>query len=104
MLIGVPAETRPGETRVAATAETVKKLVAGKHEVLVQAGAGVASAQTDEAYVAAGATLVDARAALGADMVLKVRLPSGDELAQMKRGGVLVGTPSSMLAMPMAFR
>lgn len=91
MRIGVPAESRPGETRVAATAETVKKLVAGKHELLVQAGAGLASGQTDEAYVAAGATLVDARAALGADMVLKVRSPSADELAQMKRGCVLVG-------------
>ncbi len=91
MRIGVPAETRPGETRVAATAETVKKLVAGKHEVLVQAGAGEASAQTDEAYTAAGATLADARAALSADMVLKVRAPQADELALMKRGGVLVG-------------
>jgi NAD(P) transhydrogenase subunit alpha len=91
MRIGVPAETRPGETRVAATAETVKKLVAGKHEVLVQAGAGVAAAQTDEAYAAAGATLVDARAAFGADMLLKVRAPAADELALMKRGAVLVG-------------
>jgi NAD(P) transhydrogenase subunit alpha len=91
MRIGVPAETRPGETRVAATAETVKKLVAGKHEVLVQAGAGLASAQTDEAYAAAGASIVDAAAALGADMVLKVRAPTTDELARMKRGAVVVG-------------
>lgn len=91
MRIGVPLETRPGETRVAATAETVKKLVAAKHEVLVQAGAGVNAAQTDAAYAAAGATIVDARAAFGADMVLKVRAPSADELALMKRGTVLVG-------------
>jgi len=91
MRIGVPAETRPGETRVAATAETVKKLVAGKHEVLVQAGAGLASAQTDEAYAAAGASIVDAAAALGADMVLKVRAPSADEMARIKRGAVVVG-------------
>ena len=41
MKIGIPAETRPGETRVAATPETVKKLVAAKHQVIVQAGAGV---------------------------------------------------------------
>jgi NAD(P) transhydrogenase subunit alpha len=91
MRIGVPLETRPGETRVAATAETVKKLVAAKHEVLVQAGAGVNAAQTDAAYAAAGATIVDARAAFGADMVLKVRSPSADELPLMKRGTVLVG-------------
>ncbi len=91
MLIGVPAETRPGETRVAATAETVKKLVAGKHLVVVQSGAGLAASQTDEMYTAAGAQIVAAGEALGAEMVLKVRLPMADELAQMKKGAVLVG-------------
>ena len=91
MLIGVPAETRPGETRVAATAETVKKLVAGKHTVLVQSGAGLAASQTDEMYVAAGAQVGTAAQALGAEMVLKVRQPSADELAQMKTGTVLIG-------------
>jgi len=91
MRIGVPAETRPGETRVAATPETVKKLVAAKASVVVQSGAGVASSFTDDAYTAAGATLGSAADALGADMVLKVRLPAADELAQMKRGTVLVG-------------
>jgi H+-translocating NAD(P) transhydrogenase subunit alpha len=91
MRIGVPLETRPGETRVAATAETVKKLVAAKHEVVVQAGAGVNAAQTDAAYSAAGATVVDARAAFSAEMVLKVRAPSADELGLMKRGTAVVG-------------
>jgi len=91
MRIGVPAETRPGETRVAATAETVKKLVAQKHQLVVQAGAGLAASQTDEAYAAAGASIVSAAEALGADLVLKVRLPTAADLAQMKRGGVLVG-------------
>jgi NAD(P) transhydrogenase subunit alpha len=91
MRIGVPLETRPGETRVAATAETVKKLVAAKHELLVQAGAGVNAAQTDAASSAAGATVVDARAAFSAEMVLKVRAPSADELGLMKRGTVVVG-------------
>jgi NAD(P) transhydrogenase subunit alpha len=91
MRIGVPIETRPGETRVAATAETVKKLIAGKHSIVVQSGAGVAAAQPDDAYVAAGATIGSASDVLGCDMVLKVRLPTADELAQMKRGTVLVG-------------
>jgi NAD(P) transhydrogenase subunit alpha len=91
MRIGIPAETRPGETRVAATPETVKKLVAGKHGVVVQSGAGVAAAQPDEAYVAAGATIGAATDALGSDMVLKVRLPTADELGRMKRGTVVVG-------------
>ena len=91
MRIGIPAETRPGETRVAATPETVKKLIAGKHSIVVQAGAGTAAAQPDEAYVAAGATVGSAIDALGCDMVLKVRTPTAAELAQMKRGGVVVG-------------
>jgi hypothetical protein len=71
MKIGIPAETRPGETRVAATPETVKKLVAAKHQVVVQAGAGVAASITDEAYAAAGAEIVSADHALGADLVLR---------------------------------
>jgi len=91
MRIGVPAETQAGETRVAATPETVKKLTTAKHEVLVQSGAGVAAAYPDEAYAAAGAQIVDATAALGAELVLKVRRPSVAELPQMKSGAVLVG-------------
>ena len=91
MKIGVPAEVRPGETRVAATPETVKKLTSAKHSVIVQSGAGVVSSFPDEAYTAAGATLGSAAEALGADMVLKVRLPTAEELPQMKRGAALVG-------------
>ena len=90
MKIGVPAESRPGETRVAATPETVKKL-AVKHQVIVQAGAGISASVTDEAYAAAGATIGTAAEALGADMVLKVRAPNAEERAQMKPGAVLVG-------------
>jgi len=91
MRIGIPAETRPGETRVAGTPETVKKLVALKHEIVVQAGAGLGSSQPDDAYVAAGATIVPAPDALGAQMVLRVRRPSDGELSSMARGTVLVG-------------
>jgi len=91
MRIGVPAETRPGETRVAATAETVKKLVAQKHHVLVQSGAGLAASQTDEQYAGAGASIGSSAEALGAELVLKVRSPTAQDLAQMKSGAVLVG-------------
>ena len=91
MKIGIPAETRPGETRVAATPETVKKLLAAKHQVIVQSGAGVAASVTDEAFSAAGAQIGSAADAFGADMVLKVRAPSADERAVMKSGSVLVG-------------
>ena len=59
MLIGVPLETAAGETRVAVTPETAKKLKAQGHTIRVQSGAGVAASATDEAYAAAGAEIVD---------------------------------------------
>ena len=90
MKIGIPAETRPGETRVAATPETVKKLAA-KHEVVVQSGAGLQASIIDEAYAAAGARIGTAAEAYGCEVVLKVRAPSADERALMAKGGVLIG-------------
>jgi NAD(P) transhydrogenase subunit alpha len=91
MQIGVPAETAAGETRVAATPETVKKLKAQGHSLRIQAGAGLAASVTDEAYIAAGAEITDAAGALGAELVLKVRSPSEAEAAHMKAGAALVG-------------
>ncbi|WP_307604762.1 Re/Si-specific NAD(P)(+) transhydrogenase subunit alpha [Variovorax boronicumulans] len=91
MLIGVPAETAAGETRVAVTPETVKKLVASGHIVRVQSGAGVAASVTDAAYQTAGAEITDQAGALSADMVLKVRTPSDAEAALMKPGAVVIG-------------
>ena len=91
MRIGIPAETRDGETRVAATAETIKKLAGSGHQVLVERGAGTAASQIDAALEAAGATLVGADEALAAEMVLKVRAPQAAELAKMTPGAVLVG-------------
>lgn len=91
MYIGVPAESAAGETRVAATPETVKKLVAQGHSVRVQSGAGVAASAPDAAYQAVGAEVVAAASALGAELVLKVRAPSAPELAHMRPGATLVG-------------
>ncbi|CUJ04228.1 Re/Si-specific NAD(P)(+) transhydrogenase subunit alpha [Achromobacter kerstersii] len=91
MHIGIPKETRDGETRVAATPETVKKYVGGKHTVVVERGAGTAARYLDDAYEAAGATLGSAQDALGAELVLKVRAPSPAELPQMKSGAVVIG-------------
>ena len=91
MQIGVPTETLAGETRVAVTPETAKKLKTQGHTVCIQSGAGVAASVTDEAYVAAGAEITDRAGALGADLVLKVRAPQADELALMKPGAALVG-------------
>ena len=91
MLIGVPAETAAGETRVAVTPETVKKLAASGHTVRVQSGAGVAASVTDAAYQTAGAEITDQAGAFSADMVLKVRTPSDAEAALMKSGTVVIG-------------
>ena len=91
MLIGVPAETQAGESRVAATPETVKKLVALGHELRVQSGAGLAASVTDAAYEAAGAKVVDGAGALSCEVVLSVRSPAPAQLTQMQRGTLLVG-------------
>ena len=91
MHIGIPKETRDGETRVAATPETVKKYVGGKHTVVVERGAGSAARYLDDAYEAAGATLGTAQDALGAELVMKVRAPSPAELPQMKSGTIVIG-------------
>ena len=91
MLIGVPSETMPGETRVAATPETVKKLKAQGHTLRVQAGAGVAASVTDAAYEAAGADIVTQAEAWSADLLLKVRCPTADEAPQLRAGSTVVG-------------
>jgi NAD(P) transhydrogenase subunit alpha len=91
MQIGVPAETLAGETRVAVTPETVKKLKSQGHTVRIQSGAGVAASVTDEAYAAAGADITDAAGALTCDLVLKVRTPTEAEAALMTAGATLVG-------------
>ncbi|GAC1407198.1 MAG: Re/Si-specific NAD(P)(+) transhydrogenase subunit alpha [Burkholderiaceae bacterium] len=91
MKIGIPAETRPGETRVAATPETVKKLVSAKHQVTVQSGAGIQASITDDAFAAAGAYIGSSADAFGSDLVLKVRAPSVDERAAMRSGTVIIG-------------
>ena len=91
MQIGIPAETVAGETRVALTPETARKLAAQGHALRVQSGAGLAASVTDAAYQAAGAEITNAAAALACDLVLKVRAPSDTELSMMKSGACLVG-------------
>jgi len=91
MKIGIPTETKLGETRVAATPETVKKWVAAGHTVCVQSGAGVAASCPYEAYAAAGALIGSGQQAFEAQLVLKVRAASAPELSLMRQGTVLVG-------------
>ncbi|HZP93583.1 MAG TPA: Re/Si-specific NAD(P)(+) transhydrogenase subunit alpha [Burkholderiales bacterium] len=94
MLIGIPAEVRAGETRVAATPETVKKLAAGgANKLIVQAGAGRACSIPDAEFQTAGATLVQAAQEVyeQAEIVLKVRGPEPSELPMLRRGQILIG-------------
>jgi len=88
----IPREIAAGERRVAATPETVKKFIKAGLEVEVEAGAGEGSSILDARYSDAGATLVaDATAAWsGADVVIKVAVPSVAEASKMKAGAVLV--------------
>ncbi len=107
MRVAVLKERRNGETRVAATPETVKKYIGMGLEVAVEAGAGLASGFTDAAYAEAGAAIApDAASALaGAAIVLKVRAPLGtgegpvDELSMIPRGALLIGTLGADAAM-----
>ena len=88
----VPKETAPGETRVAATPETVKKMVAAGFRVTVQQAAGSGAHFTDAAFEAAGAEVSSDRAASfgSADLVLGVNAPPSTDLAQMKESSTLV--------------
>ncbi len=92
MRIAVPAETDGSETRVAATPETVKKLIALGASVAVQAGAGKASGLPDADYEAAGAQILahGADVMAEADIVLQVRRPKAQDLAGLKKGAAVL--------------
>mgnify|MGYP001465000209 FL=1 len=122
MIIGVPKETAPGERRVALTPDVLTKMEKLGHSMLVEPGAGVEAGLTDEAYVAAGATLAKDAAEVWSqsNVVAKVRPPEGDELAQLNDHQTLIsffypaqsedllgqakGTGASVIAMDMVPR
>ena len=89
MQIGIPTETVAGETRVAATPETVKKLIGAGHSVVIQRGAGVRAAYIDSAYEQVGATLTD-DAYTGSQLILKVRAPKGEEIQKLSANTAVV--------------
>ena len=97
MKLAVPKQTEHGETRVALTAQVVKKLVGMGIEVVVESGAGQAAAIDDEAFTKAGATIVphDGEATpqiwAEADLVAVINPPTNAQAAQMKQGALLVG-------------
>ncbi len=87
MLIGIPRESLPGETRVAATPQTVGQIIKLGYAVVVETGAGAASSFSDAAYVEAGADIGDV---WDADVVLKVNAPDDAEIAKLRDGATLV--------------
>ena len=95
MKIGVPKETMPGETRVGLVPETVARLVKANNTVIVERGAGVASAFTDEAYEKAGAQLVGD--AYDAELVVKVARPTDDEIRKLRSGTTLIALLSPLI-------
>src|SRR5579863_7369084 len=94
MRIGIPKEAQAGETRVAATPNTVEQLVKLGYEVVVESGAGALSSFTDSAYEAAGATLGDP---FDADIVFSVNAPANEQLDRLKPHTTLISWLSPML-------
>lgn len=84
MHVGVPAEVKNREARVALTPAGAMELVAAGHEVTIQAGAGAGAGMPDEDYVAAGARIGTVDDAWGADLVLKVKEPVPSEYARLR--------------------
>ncbi len=93
-IVAVTRERRAAETRVAATPETVKKLIASGFAVTVEAGAGTAASYLDADYAAAGATIARTLkdALTKADVLFKVRGPHADEIALLKPGAMVLAT------------
>jgi len=94
MKIAIPKERRPHEARVAASPDSVKKLIGLGLEVVVEKGAGSRAAVPDAAFETAGARIAkDLESALsGADLVLKVQRPTAEECAALPKGAILIAT------------
>ena len=89
MNVGVPAETKDGEHRVAITPDGVRELTAHGHAVRVEQGAGIGSSIGDEDYRRAGAEVVDTDGAWGAELVVKVKEPQPEEIPRLRADLVL---------------
>lgn len=89
MQIGIPMETVAGESRVAATPETVKKLVGAGHRVVIEKDAGVKAAYLNDAYTQVGATIAE-DAYQGSQIILKVRAPQADEISKISANTAVI--------------
>lgn len=90
MHIGVPKETWPGERRTALVPLNAKKLVTAGFTITIESGTGAAAGFTDAEYTDAGAGVGDRGAVLGADIILRVRKPDANEVAQLKSGAISI--------------
>jgi len=91
MRIGVPRETAEGERRVALIPDVVKSLRKSELEVAVESGAGEGAGHPDEEYSEAGADVGSGDGPWGADVVLRVAVPSSEEIGRVGKGQVLIG-------------
>ncbi|MDQ1437756.1 MAG: alanine dehydrogenase [Acidimicrobiaceae bacterium] len=89
MIVGIPAEVKTGENRVAMTPDGVRELVHHGHTVLIERGAGEGSSIHDDDFAAAGARTVDTAEAWAADMVVKVKEPQASEYARLRQDLIL---------------
>ncbi|WP_185994357.1 Re/Si-specific NAD(P)(+) transhydrogenase subunit alpha [Nocardioides campestrisoli] len=90
MRIGIPRESRPGETLVAATAKTADQLAKLGYEVVVETGAGQAADLRDETYADAGVRVADGAEVWASDVVVKVNAPTPEEIGRLRRGATVV--------------
>ena len=91
MKIGVPKETADGERRVALIPDVAGSLAAGNLDVAVESGAGERAGHPDPQYAEAEAAVGSADDAWGADVVVKVAVPTGEEIARLRSGQVYIG-------------
>jgi NAD(P) transhydrogenase subunit alpha len=88
--IGIPRESRPGETLVAATAKTASQLAALGYDVVVEQGAGEAADQPDRAFLDAGIDIGTSADVWSSDVVVKVNAPTTDEISRLRPGATIV--------------
>ena len=91
MIIGVPKEVKNRENRVSAVPGGVKLFTDAGHKVLIEKGAGLGAGITDEAYMQAGATMIESADEVWAkaDMIIKVKEPIQEEFERMRDGQIL---------------
>jgi NAD(P) transhydrogenase subunit alpha len=94
--IGIPRESRPGETLVAATAKTAEQLAKLGYEVVVESGAGAAADQADEAFTSTGTSVGSAEDVWSSDIVVKVNAPTDEEIGRLKRGATIISLMAPM--------